>query len=72
MTKILNEEYEVNYKSDTETKEKLFQACLKFFIKHETFNGESICQSDGPIIDAPNFLSNLADEIFRFETHWYD
>jgi hypothetical protein len=60
----------IQYDDSPEAKERIYSLCLAFFKEHEVFRGESIQQSDGPIIDAPNFLSKLAEEGFKFETTW--
>lgn len=62
----------VEYKSDQETKDALFDAVIAFFKEHQSFTGESIMQSDGPQIDAPVLLSNLADDILKFEVTYND
>lgn len=65
-----NEGYFLEYNNDESTRDKCFLALLEFFKKHETFTGESIQQCDGPIIDAPNLLSDIADNIFEFDQNY--
>lgn len=62
----------VTYSDTTETKELLFQKLLEFFKTTETFSGESVCQSDRAIIAAPELLSDIADEIFKFDIKYTD
>lgn len=52
-----------------EARDKVFNAVLKFFLKQESFNGESIVQNDYVQIEAPEFLAELA-EIFQFKVEW--
>lgn len=58
------------YKDDEITKEKVFNRLFQWYLKHETFTGESIMQSDKPCMDAPVFLSELAEEVFEFKANW--
>jgi hypothetical protein len=51
-------------------RDKVFKAVIEWYTKHESFDGESISQSDEPIIDAPSFLANLADDVIKFEVTW--
>lgn len=50
-----------------EAKEKVFQAVMAYFIKHKSFWGESIAQSDNTIIDAPDVMCDIADNIIKFK-----
>jgi len=60
----------VEYENSLETKEALFQKMKEFFFKHHAFSGESVCQCDGPQIEAQELLSEIADEIFKFKSKW--
>ena len=52
---------------DSETiKNAVFERVMEFFKDHEAFSGESIMQSDSPLIDAPNVLADIADNIIKF------
>ena len=55
-----------------EMRQKLFDAVLGWFIKQGHFSGESIMQSDGPLLDGPVFLSELADDVFCFKETWIE
>lgn len=57
----------VSYTDSTEVRDAVFERVMKYFIKHGHFCGEGICQSDNPIIDAPNVMSDIADDIIKFE-----
>lgn len=50
-----------------ETKQKLFHKIVDFFVERELFNGESITQSDVVSIDAPQLLSEIAEDILKFD-----
>ncbi len=60
----------VTFKDDEATKQAVFDRVMAFFKEHESFCGESICQCDGPIIDAPNVLADIADDILCFKVEW--
>lgn len=72
MALIDTPDYTVEYKDDPATKDAVFNAVLEFFKKHDKFCGDSISQSDGPIVDAPNLLCDLADNIIGFKITWKD
>ena len=59
--------FSVSYEDRPEMKEELFNKVLEYFKKYSSFSGESICQSDNPIIYAPELLGQIADDIFKFE-----
>lgn len=60
-------DYIVEYEDTPEMHKKVFDAVLEYFKKHQAFHGEVIMQCDDPIIDAPNALSNIADDIMKFK-----
>lgn len=65
-------EYTLSYQDSEKVRDAVYQAVLDWFVKHESFSGESIMQMDDPIIDAPVLLSNIADNIMDFEVDWKD
>jgi len=44
----------------------IYDKIIKYFIDHEAFSGETIMQDDDCIIDAPEVLADIADNIFKF------
>jgi len=50
-----------------EKKDAIVARVLEFYRKHQSFHGESICQSDGPIMDGYCVLAEIADNILKFE-----
>lgn len=60
----------VTFKDDEVTKQAVFDRVMSFFKEHEMFNGECIHQCDATIIDAPSVLSDIADDIIRFDVVW--
>lgn len=61
---------EVTYDDSIEAKACVFDAVIAFFIKHEAFDGETCSQSDRVILDCYDFLSELTDDIIKFDVHW--
>lgn len=59
------DDFVVEWKDDEETRNEVFNKLVGWYVKMESFNGESICQ-----MDAPNILAELADEVFKFKTEW--
>lgn len=70
MKTIKTSEYIVTFDNSEEVRQALFNKLLDFFVKHESFSGESICQSDSPQIEAPELLAEIADKIFKFKVEW--
>lgn len=62
----------VRYNCDHKTKELLYDKILKWFMDREIFNGESIMQSDIPLLDGSDLLSEIAEDVFEFDAIWVD
>lgn len=68
MQTIETEDYTVTYPDDQETKDKVFNYLVEhYYKKHEGFTGETICQCDDLLIEAPHVLAEIADGIIKFE-----
>jgi len=61
------DDYDITYELNNDLKVAIYQAVLGYFIRHKAFSGEHIMQDDSCIIDAPELLSYIADEIFEFK-----
>lgn len=61
------EDYVVKYQATNEIKDAVFNAVLKYFKDHQAFSGEVIMQNDDCVIDAPEVMSSIADDIIKFE-----
>lgn len=57
----------VTYEMTPEKKDAIVARVLEFYKKHESFHGESICQSDDPIMNGYVVLAEIADEIIKFD-----
>lgn len=66
------DDHTVTYKDTKEIRDLVFERVMAFFIEHNSFNGESIYQCDGPLIDAPSVLSDIAEDIIKFKTKYKD
>jgi len=60
----------VVYNQSQEIKNAVFNRLIDWYFKHQRFSGEGIMQSDDPLIDAPVILSEIADEIIKFNVRW--
>ena len=67
---IYNDEAVVLYSSSQEIKDKVFNALIEWYHKHECYCGETLQQLDDLILDAPNILSEIADDIIQFKVNW--
>ena len=68
--RIETDDFIVRFMSNDATKEKVFNALIEWYKKHEAFSGGSIMQCDGPNIDAPVILGDIADDILKFDVEW--
>ena len=68
--KIKYEDYEVEYADNEEIKQQVFDRLIKYFNDCQSFSGESIMQCDNAIIEAPNAMADIADEILKFNVTW--
>ena len=60
------------YQDTPEVRDAVFKRVLEYFKKFEAFHGESIHQMDDTIIYAPDVLSDIADDILKFEVCYKD
>lgn len=70
MPKLVFKGYSVDYECSDEVKDAIFERVIQYFIEHEVFHGESIHQMDNPIIDAPNVMSDICDNIIKFDVKY--
>lgn len=68
--KIYDGELNVSVEITEETKEKLVEKILSFCKSNDCISGEKLQQSDSCLIEAPNLLSEIMDEVFEFKTEW--
>lgn len=68
--KIETNDFVCEYEDNDNVRNAVFERVMQFFKDHESFSGESIMQSDSPLIDAPNVLAEIADEIMEFKVDW--
>ena len=61
---------EVTFDDSQEMKDKVFDRLIDWYIEQEAFHGECIQQSDRCVMDAPNILSEIADDIIKFDAKW--
>lgn len=57
----------VMYDNSQETRNAVFDKLREWYFKHKSFNGECIVQCDGPSMDAPSILADIADDIIKFD-----
>lgn len=62
---IQKDGYRVLYQDTPEIREKVFARVMQYFKEHDTYTGEGIHQTDNCIIDAPNVMSDIADDILE-------
>jgi hypothetical protein len=53
--------------------EEIFDYLIEnYYKKYGQYSGEGIMQSDKPLIEAPDILSDIADDIIKFEVEYTD
>ena len=57
----------VTYNSGNETKQKVFDRVIQYMKKNSAFSGETIQQCDNCLLEAPNVLSDIVDNILGCE-----
>ncbi|MCK5601995.1 hypothetical protein KAR91_09005 [Candidatus Pacearchaeota archaeon] len=72
MREISGECFKVSFNDSDEVRDAVFEKVLEYFEEYECFCGESIMQSDDPIIYAPHYMSQIADDIIKFNVEWED
>lgn len=70
MPTITDQDRTITFDDSPEAKDRIFNMMLDFFKKVDMFNGESLGQSDEICIEAPNILSEVAENGFRFEVEY--
>lgn len=53
-----------------EKKDKIIERILQYCKENNCIDGETLHQSDNCLLDAPNVLSDIIDNIISFETNW--
>lgn len=70
MKKIETSDFICEYDDSDSIKNAVFERVMEFFKDHVSFNGECIIQNDISLIDAPNVLADIADDIIKFSVEW--
>lgn len=68
MERVINrDDYTVSFKDTPEVHKAVFDYLLEnYFVKHDAFSGEVICQNDECNIEASHVLSQIADNVIQF------
>lgn len=67
---VETDEYTLTYDAGPEIQNQLYTKMLGFYKRHHAFSGESVMQCDGPQLEAPELLAEIAEEIFNFDVEW--
>ena len=67
MRQVDKDDMMISIKDDNDTKQMVYDRIVEFFLEHDTYSGESMCQCDGPIIAAPDMLGDIADILFSVQ-----
>ena len=66
------ETFVVKFENTPEMAEKVFKKLIDWYFEQESFMGECIMQCDNSIIEAPEVLSEIADDIIKFDVDYKD
>jgi len=69
---IEQKDIRITFNETEELKQAIYDRVLKFFVDMESFWGESIMQSDNPQIEAPIVMSDIADDLFKFDVEYIE
>jgi len=69
MSEIIKETEDciVRFSDSKEVRNKVFDAVITWCFEYELFSGECIHQCDSGQIEAPDLLSNIVDDIIKFD-----
>lgn len=70
--RIETNEVIVTYDASDNIKDAVFNRVIAYFKEHKVFQGETIHQMDNTIIDAPSVMSDIADNIIKFNVIYKD
>lgn len=62
--------FTLTYRVGETAQRKAYYMLLEWFKKHELFHGDSIHQTDKTYEEAPELLSELAEEVFKFKAEY--
>ena len=57
----------MNIKRSPEIDKAIVDELIKWFEEHNCYDGETLCQNDECIIDAPYLLANILDKYFKIK-----
>ena len=67
---IKTDNFILTYSDNQEIKNKVFDAIIDWCKKYVLFDSKSIMQADNAWIEAPILLSNIAENIIKFNIEW--
>jgi len=72
MQTITTTDRTITFDDSPEAKDRVFDLMLDFFKQVDMFSGECLGQSDETYIEAPNILSEVAEDGFKFKVEYSD
>jgi len=60
----------VKFNDNKDIRDRVFDAVIKWCFEYGLFSGECIHQCDSGQIEAPNLLSNIVDDIIKFDVEY--
>ena len=68
--KIYDDNCNVKIDITEEKKTLVFEKILEWCKNHDCISGEKLCQNDECNIDSPDLLSDIIDNVLKFESEW--
>lgn len=68
--KIYDGDCTVKYSTSEIIAETVIEKIIQFCEQYNVSSGESLVQSDDPLIEAPHFLADIIDSLLEFNTEW--
>ena len=67
---IYDGQTKVSFNDTQKLRDKVFETVLQYYFDYNKYSGEGIMQDDDAQIYAPQVLSHIADDIFKFKVEW--
>lgn len=62
----------IQFEDSEALRDLVFYKLIEWYTENHLFSGESIMQSDRGNIESPVLLSDIADDIIKFDVKWKD
>lgn len=72
MTELKIKNFSCVYDTTSNAAEKVVEAVINWCNQHQCYSGEMLCQDDNCLIESPYLISNIIDNILKFNCKYDD